>query len=88
MGSGPFPGGHLHMARILVTGGAGYIGSALVPKLLTDHEVTVLDALWFAETSRPALTLFSRAPASLSFRATSATATWSRAFCAMAASTP
>jgi nucleoside-diphosphate-sugar epimerase len=32
---------------ILVTGGAGYIGSILVPKLLARHRVTVLDALWF-----------------------------------------
>lgn len=34
--------------KILVAGGAGYIGSMLVPKLLTrNYDVDVLDLLWF-----------------------------------------
>jgi nucleoside-diphosphate-sugar epimerase len=34
--------------KILVTGGCGYVGSALTMALLDDgHEVTVFDALWF-----------------------------------------
>ena len=32
---------------ILVIGGAGYIGSSLVPALQKDHDVTVLDPCWF-----------------------------------------
>lgn len=36
--------------RIIITGGGGYVGSALVPKLLArGHQVTVLDTFWFGD---------------------------------------
>ena len=39
------------MAKILVTGGAGYVGCVLVPKLLDlNHEVTVLDNLFYHQS--------------------------------------
>ncbi|MFM8778390.1 MAG: NAD-dependent epimerase/dehydratase family protein, partial [Acidimicrobiaceae bacterium] len=36
--------------RIFITGGAGYVGAMLVPRLLElGHSVTVLDLMWYGE---------------------------------------
>ena len=37
------------MRNILITGGAGYVGSALVPKLLDDYKVTVYDLFLYGD---------------------------------------
>jgi nucleoside-diphosphate-sugar epimerase len=39
------------MKNVLITGGAGYIGSSLVQHLLHDHKVTVVDSLMYDKTS-------------------------------------
>jgi nucleoside-diphosphate-sugar epimerase len=39
------------MSKILITGGAGYIGSELIEHLLVRHEVVVLDNLMYEPTS-------------------------------------
>jgi nucleoside-diphosphate-sugar epimerase len=42
--------------KILIAGGAGYVGSVLVPKLLErDYEVEVLDLLWFGNHLPPSV---------------------------------
>ena len=47
--------------RILIAGGAGYIGSVLVPRLQErGYEVTVLDLLWFGKHLPPGTQLIQR----------------------------
>jgi len=41
---------HLNLSRVLVTGGGGYVGSVLVPKLLAaGHRVSVIDLFIYGE---------------------------------------
>ena len=37
------------MHTVMVIGGAGYVGSALVPTLLDTHKVVVVDTFWFGD---------------------------------------
>ncbi len=47
--------------RILIAGGAGYIGSALVPKLLErGYDVDVMDLLWFGSHLPPSVNVLRR----------------------------
>ncbi len=42
------------MSKVAITGGAGYVGSMLVPDLIErGHEVTVLDTFWYGEDVYP-----------------------------------
>ena len=42
----------MNVKRVMVTGGAGYVGSVMVPMLLdAGYEVTVLDNLMYGQTS-------------------------------------
>src|SRR6476646_7896605 len=47
--------------RILVAGGAGYVGSALIPKLLErGYDVDVVDLFWFGNSLPPEVRIINR----------------------------
>src|SRR6476620_5616764 len=47
--------------RILVAGGAGYVGSALIPKLLErGYDVDVVDLFWFGNSLPPEVCIINR----------------------------
>ena len=40
--------------NVIVTGGGGYVGTLLVPKLLKqNHKVIVIDTFWFGDYLKP-----------------------------------
>ncbi len=47
--------------KVLVAGGAGYIGSALIPQLISrGYEVSVIDLFWFGNHLPPGVTLINK----------------------------
>ena len=54
--------------KIFITGGAGYVGSMLVPRLLKDgHSVTVIDLMWFGDDVIDAATIAKYKPSGKKF---------------------
>lgn len=48
--------GNIKFPKVAITGGGGYVGSALVPYLIDrGYEVTVLDLFWYGENVYPGL---------------------------------
>ena len=43
------------MKKILVAGGAGYIGSRFCNELTTDYDITVVDLFWFGDYLNPSI---------------------------------